>query len=108
MSAESTAVTISWNQILTIFLSSAVINGALSAVVNYLFNQRKSQKEREASIIQDKLSLYSILINEINRLIVIGPNAFPPATEYIKNECYEIFNVLDTALSNKSHLLEKG
>jgi|SRR5215211_323620 len=104
----STVATLGWNQIITIFLSSAVINGVLSAAVNYIFNQRKSQKEREASIIQDKLSLYSILINEINRLIAIGADAFPPATEYIKNECSEIFNTLDTALSNKSHLLEKG
>lgn len=108
MFMESTAITLQWNQIITIFLSSAVISGSLSAFINYLFNQRKSQKEREAIIIQDKLSLYSILIIAINRLLDIGSNAFPPTTEYIKKECVEIFSTLDTVLLNKSYLLEKN
>lgn len=104
----STVATLGWNQIITIFLSSAVINGVLSAVVNYRFNIRQSKKGREATIIQDKMNLYSILINYTNRLVEIGSDAFPPATNYIKSEYTEILNALDTALSNKYYLLEYG
>jgi hypothetical protein len=106
MVAESSATMLNWNQIITLFLSSAVINGGLSALINYIFNIKKSQKEREANIIQDKLNLYSILINCLNRLIEIAPDAFPANTSLIKTEYTQIFIMLDSILADKYHLLE--
>jgi hypothetical protein len=108
MVAESSASMLNWNQIITLFLSSAVINGGLSALINYIFNIKQSQKGREANIIQDKLNLYSILINCINRLIEIAPNSFPARTSLIKAEYTQIFATLDSILENKYHLLEYG
>lgn len=98
---------IGWNQIITLLLTSAVINGALSAFVNYILNQRKSKRDRDATIIQEKLNIYSNLIDRITRLIEIGPKAFPP-DQYIKYEYTSIFKELDAILSNKSYLLENN
>src|SRR5919108_5308520 len=106
MSADPSVAVSSWNDIITLFLSSAVINGGLSALINYVFNIKQSQKGREAKIIEDKLNLYSLLINSLGRLKEIAPDAFPARTSLTRTEYTQIIATLDSTLASKYHLLE--
>jgi hypothetical protein len=103
VATECTIGTFDWIKVL---ISSAVISGLASAAVNYKLNIKQSKKGREASVIQEKLDLYSTIINYLNQLIEIGNGAFPPRTALIRQEIDEIFITLNSLMTSKSSLLD--
>lgn len=107
---KSPSNTLDWSQLPTIVGLSAIISGGISALINYYSIMKQSKKQREVNVIQDMLSLYSLLIYHLDKLYEIGQNAFLRSTnaqdQTIKEEeLKEILKTIDSSIQTKSYLL---
>ena len=101
----SSEITLNIFQLLSIFGLSGLVSGVISAIVTHFAAMRKSKSERHAGLINDKLIVYSVLIYGIERLLNIGPRAFPRGDD-IEQRIVDIFEKIHSVLEGKIYLLE--
>jgi hypothetical protein len=98
-----------WDQLASTIASSAIISGGVSAVVNYFLTMRTMNKEREMRFIENRLSVYSFIIYNLD--IIIQWDVNPPSRESnssktIGDQIQEIIRSIDNELRNKFYLLD--
>ena len=108
--SKSASGTINWSQLPAIVGLSAIIGGGISALINYYSNAKQAKKQREVNVIQDLLSLYSLVIFDLDKLYDYGYIAFKRSDtlriqEEKHNELQEILKPIDSSIQSKSYLL---
>jgi hypothetical protein len=95
---------------------SAIISGAVSALINYIMTMRAVKKKKLAEIIENKLDLYSFIIFHLDRMRFVGEVIKKVNNEKSEVEIYgysdkeninEIFRPIEEKLQNKYYLIKQ-
>ena len=110
MGIESATGGFDWNQLFTIIGLASIISGGVSAIVNFFLTMKQEKKQRQVTVIQDELNLYSIVIYQLDRLLALGPLAFVKSpdgeTQRQKIEqLKEVIQTIDSEIQKKFYLM---
>jgi hypothetical protein len=93
---------------------SAVIGGSVSAIINYLMTMRQFKKQSQASLIEQRLEVYSYVIYQIDKMkFTYDALSFKDGEQKSERERYAYTDVdwnntveaVDNKLQDKYHLI---
>jgi hypothetical protein len=94
---------------------SAAIGGSVSAGINYIMTMREFKKRSHASLIEQRLEVYSYLIYQIDKMKYTydalssknGEQSVRERYAYTEDEWKHVVEAFDTTLQNKYYLVNR-
>ena len=110
MSIAQLLGTLEWDQLVSTIASSAITSAGVSAVVNYFLTMRTMKKEREMKFIENRLSIYSFIIYNLDIIIqwdINPPSGGSNSSKTVGHQIQDIIQSIDNELRNKFYLLDQ-